>query len=287
MASLLETLEAPIPRPLFWFGLPVLGLSLVLLFMFLGFPYSDLIAPISQQIEQSTGSEIRIDRIEAQITLGGPGFSLHDVRLAEVGGAPLELEVLKVRPAWSTSWFRGAPAFAIDLTGPSLALSGIFTAGDGYGFSGEVQLPDLSLLPLPADDSISLSGALTAVGDLSIVGVEVHGTVAFEAEAGSAAHPSFPMALAFDAVSGRAKLGGEVWLSLKEFEFEGPIISARAEGTVDHPDGAASAALDLAVQLEVANPAFQTALSAMGLRVGRDGRTAFDLGGTLQNPVFR
>jgi type II secretion system protein N len=287
MASLRETLEAPIPRPLFWVGTPVLGLSLVLLFMFLGFPYSDLIAPISQQIEQSTGSEIRIDRIEAQITRGGPGFSLHDLRLSEVGNAPLNWEVLKVRPAWSTSWFRGDPAFAVDLTGPSLALSGIVTAGDDYGFAGEVQLPDLSLLPLPADDSISLSGAMTAVGDLSYVSGELQGTVAFEAEAGSAAHPSFPMALAFDSLSGRAQLGGEVLLTLEEFEFDGPIISARTEGTVAHPDGAASAALDLAVELEVANPAFQTALSAMGIRIGRDGRTTFDLGGTLQNPVFR
>ena len=147
MASLRESLEAPIPRPLFWVGTPLLGVFLVLLFVFLGFPYSDLIEPISRQIEESTGSEIRIDRIEPQITLGGPGFSLHDLRLAEVGSAPLEVEVLKVRPAWSTSWFRGAPAFAVDLAGPSLALSGIVTAGDGYGFAGEIELPDLTQLP--------------------------------------------------------------------------------------------------------------------------------------------
>ncbi len=287
MASLRETLESPIPRPLFWVGTPLLGLSLVLLFMFLGFPYSDLVAPISQQIEESTGSEIRIDRIEAQITRGGPGFSLHDLRLSEVGSAPLDLEVLNVRPAWSTSWFRGNPAFAVDLSGPSLALNGILTAGDGYGFEGEIQLPDLTLLPLPTDDSISLSGALTAAGDLASVDGELQGTVTFEAEAGSAAHPAFPMALAFDALSGRAHWGGDAWLTIDEFEFEGPIISARAEGTVDRPDEATSNALDLAVQLEVANPTFRTALSAMGIRIGRDGRTTFDLGGTLQNPVFR
>jgi len=287
LASLRETLEAPIPRPLLWLGTPALGVVLILVFTFLGFPYSDLIPAVSREIERATGGEIRIAQIEPQITLGGPGFAFRDLRLLEVGDGPVELEWLKIRPAWSTSWLRGVPAFAIDLTGPVVAITGIVTRGDSYGFKGEIVLPDLAMLPLAAVHPLSLSGAMTATGDISSVAGEPTGNLVFAAEQGSAAHPSLPVALAFDALSGRVELGGETWLALEDIELKGPIISARAEGTVDRPGGNRSPLLDLDVQLEIANPGFRMALSGLGLRVDRDGRAAFNLGGTLENPVLR
>ena len=89
MASIREILEAPIPRPLLWVGAPTLGLVLVLVFVFLGFPYSDLIPVASREIGRTTGSQVDIGKIEPKITLGGPGFTLLDVRLVGLARDPI------------------------------------------------------------------------------------------------------------------------------------------------------------------------------------------------------
>ena len=59
MASLRETLEAPIPRPLLWLGAPILAFVLVLSFVFLGFPYEDLLPAASRELGKIAGGEAR------------------------------------------------------------------------------------------------------------------------------------------------------------------------------------------------------------------------------------
>ena len=287
MASLRETLEAPIPRPLLWVGTPILAFVLVLSFVFLGFPYDDLLPAASRELGRMTGSEARIGAIEPEITRGGPGFALREVSLVRDSGEPVGLDHLKLRPAWSTSWFQGEPAFFIDLMSSLASLEGTFTLGDSPAFSGELAVPDMARLPLPFDDTISLSGALEARGELTIEGGEAVGRIEFEAESGSATHPSLPMTIEFDFLRGGVEMGGEAWFTLDEIDMDGPIFSAKADGSVKRPGGNRPAIIDIGVELQIKNAPFRILVSGLGLPIDRNGRTAFSLGGSLQNPVLR
>ena len=287
MASLRETLEAPIPRPLLWVGTPILAFVLVLSFVFLGFPYEDLLPAASRELGNMTGGEARIGAIEPEITRGGPGFALREVSLVQDSGESFDLDHLRVRPAWSTRWFQGEPAFFIDLMSSLASLEGTYTLGESPGFSGELAVPDMAGLPLPGDDTISLAGALEARGELVMGGGQPVGRIEFEAESGSATHPSLPMTIEFDFLRGQVEMGGEAWLTLDEIDMDGPIFSAKADGSVARPGGNRPAMLDIAVQLQVKNAPFRVLVSGLGIPIDRNGRTAFTLGGSLQNPTLR
>jgi len=287
MASLQEILEAPIPRPLLWIGTPILAFALILSFVFLGFPYSDFIPVASQTLERSSGGEIHIGEIRPHITLGGPGFSVHDVSVGTKGQAPVQLDSLAIRPAWSTSWLRREPSFVIDLVSPAFLADGTLTLGEASRFEGKASILDLAQIPLPAGSPVTLTGAIAAEGHLSLRGSEPEGMIIFEAGAGSATHRSVPMPLDYERISGRIEIGGEAWLALHKVQLEGPVFSATADGYIDRPQGNAPAPIDIGVKLEVTNLPFRMLLTGLGLRLDGAGRTAFNLGGTLQDPAVR
>ncbi len=287
MASIREILEAPIPRPLLCVGAPILGLILVLFFVFLGFPYSDLIPVASREIGRTTGSQVDIGDVQPQITLGGPGFTFHDIRLVGFARDPIDLDYLAVRPAWSTSWLGGEPTFAVALAGPMAEAEGDLLLGENAGFTGQVRIPDLARLPLPAGSPISLTGDLRADADLALAAGLPRGHLDFEASSGSATHPSLPMPLEFESLSGRIELGGQSWLELREIRLEGPIFSASADGSIGRGADGRPTTVDIGVELEPTNLPFRLLLSGLGLSPNDQGQIAFNLGGTLQNPILR
>ena len=287
MASIREILEAPIPRSLIWVGAPILGLLMVLVFVFLGFPYTDLIPVASREIGRATGSQVEIGDIQPQITLSGPGFTFHDVRLVGFARDPIDLDYLAVRPAWSTSWLRGEPTFAIALAGPVAEAEGQLALGQNSGFNGELRIPDLARLPLPAGSPISLTGDFRAGADLVLAAGQPSGHFDFEANSGSATHPSLPMPLEFESLRGRIEVGAESWLELREIRLEGPFFSASADGSIERGADGRPTTIDIGVELEAANLPFKMLLSGLGLSPDSQGRFAFNLGGTLQNPVLR
>ena len=193
MASLQEFLERPIPRPLFWVATPLLAILLTLTFIFLGFPYSELIPAASRL----SGSEaVRVGHIQPLLTVGGPGFSLRDITFGEGAMESIGIDRLKIRPAWATSWLSGEPAFAIEMMSPAGEADGIFTWNDARHIEGEVAIPDLAVLPLPSDIAFSLAGSLKAKVSLDVqplTGNQAEGEIQFEALAGSATHTNIPM----------------------------------------------------------------------------------------------
>ena len=287
MASIREILEAPIPRPLLWVGTPLLSLVLVLIFVFLGFPYSDLIPIASREIGRTTGSQVDIGEIRPRITLGGPGFTLRNVRLAGLTRDPIDLDYLSVRPAWSTSWLGGDPTFAVAVAGPLAEAKGNVALGENSGFRGDLRIPDLSRLPLPTGNPVSLAGDFRAGADFTLAAGAPSGHLNFEASAGSATHPSLPMPMEFDSLHGRLELGGETWLELREIRLEGPIFSASADGSIERGVDGRPGAIDIGVELEPANMPFKMLLSGLGLNANAEGQIAFNLGGTLQSPILR
>ncbi len=287
MASLLDLLERPIPRPLLYCGTPILAVVLTLTFVFLGFPYADLIPMVSRL---GGDQNIRVGEIHPRLTIGGPGFSLQEVVFSPDEMEPLVVEQFDIRPAWSTSWFRGEPALAIALVSPLVLAEGVLTLGDARRVEGKIEIPDLALLPLPSDSSFSFAGALIAEGDLDIgiaLDGESTGLIRFEATAGAVSHSNIPMPLDFESVSGLIELTGQSELVLEEISIEGPIFSAQADGYIDTPRGNVPPTIDIDLDVQVKAPAFRALLSSLGLPFDPEGRSSFNLGGTIQNPVIR
>jgi type II secretion system protein N len=287
MASLLESLERPIPRPLLYTGGPVLAVVLTLTFIFLGFPYADLIPVVSRL---AGDQNIRVGEIRPRLTLGGPGFSLQEVVFRPSEMEPLVIERFDIRPAWSTSWLRGDPSLAVAVVSPLALADGVLTWGDARRVEGKIEVPDLALLPLPSDSPLSFTGVLVAEGDL-VVGIaldgESTGLIQFEAAAGSASHSNIPMPLDFETLTGRIQLTGQSELVLEDISIEGPIFSARADGFIDTPQGNSPPLMDIDLDIQVKTPAFRVLLSSLGLPFDNEGRSSFNLGGTIQNPVIR
>jgi len=287
MASLQEFLERPIPRPLFWTAAPLLAVVLTLTFVFLGFPYSDLI-PAANNLSGANG--VRIGEIQPRLTVGGPGFSVHRLSFGDGPMESVELEQLTVRPAWTTSWLSGEPALAIRIRSPLGEAEGVLTWNEARHVKGQITIPDLAALPFPPDTSIALAGSMQAEVDLNIqnlTGNGPEGEIRFEALAGSASHSNIPMPLEFETFSGRIELGSESGLTLEAMEIDGPIFSAEVDGFVDLPEANRPATMDLDFNLHVKNPALRMLLSGFGLGFDGGGRAIFNLGGTVQNPIVR
>ena len=287
MASLKKTLEAPIPRPLLWVGTPCLAILLIVVIVFLGFPYSKFIPFASQALERISGNEIRIGEIQPRLTLGGPGFSINEVSWAAEGQPPIEFDKLKIRPAWSTAWLRAEPAFVIDVTSPLLRVDGTVFLGEGPGFDGAISILDLELLPKSPNSPFSLTGAISATGQVALINGEPSGAVEFEATSGSASHRAVPIPLEYELIQGRIEMGGESWLSLHDLRLDGPLFSAAATGSISRPEGDLPAPIDIGVKVDVKNGPFRLILSGLGINLDAGGRASFNVGGTVQSPDLR
>jgi hypothetical protein len=287
MASFLDTLERPIPRPLLCAVTPILAVYLTATFVFLGFPYADLIPMISRL---GGDQNIRVGEIHPRLTIGGPGFSLREVVFSPNEMEPLIVDQFDIRPAWSTSWLRGEPALVIGLVSPLVLADGVLTWADARRVEGKIEIPDLALLPLPSDSSLSFTGALIAEGDLDIgitLDGESTGLIHFEATVGSASHTNIPIPLDFESLSGDIELTGQSELILEDISIQGPIFSAQADGYIDTPQGNVPLVMDIDLDVQVKAPAFRALLAGLGLPFDNEGRSSFNLGGTIQNPVIR
>ena len=287
MASFLDTLERPIPRPLLCAVTPILAVYLTATFVFLGFPYADLIPMISRL---GGDQNIRVGEIHPRLTIGGPGFSLREVVFSPNEMEPLIVDQFDIRPAWSTSWLRGEPALVIGLVSPLVLADGVLTWADARRVEGKIEIPDLALLPLPSDSSLSFTGALIAEGDLDIgiaLDGESTGLIHFEATVGSASHANIPIPLDFESLSGDIELTGQSELILEDISIQGPIFSAQADGYIDTPQGNVPLVMDIDLDVQVKAPAFRALLAGLGLPFDNEGRSSFNLGGTIQNPVIR
>lgn len=289
MASLRNLLEGPTPRPLLYVGIPIAGVLLTTLFVFLGFPY-DLFAPrLARQLSSATGSEIVIESIEPRITIAGPGMAARNVFVLRPNGASLSFDPLFVRPAWSTSWLRGDPSIHIDLRSEQGSVQGTILLAREVSADLRIEGVDLARLPVELPPGVAISGLLEADVDIraSREGQDIVGQLIFEAHDGSISHPLIPIDLDFAVLSGDVALGGETLADIKDLRIDGTVISAQLRGQIQPRTPRGQNPIKLNVDLEVKQPNMQTLLRSMGVRLDPEGRTKFRLVGTLQNPKPR
>ena len=66
--------------------------------------------------------------------------------------------------------------------------------------------------------------------------------------------------------------------------LDGPILAASAKGDVLPGQSGGQPTLDISVDIEIKDPAINSMLRGMGLRLNREGRVSLQLGGTIGNP---
>lgn len=284
---MINLFEDPIPKPLLWVGVPIAALVLIIFFSFLRFPYDEFREPISDQLRQITRAEVRIGELEPTLGWTGPGLAAIDIDLIQPGQQRISIDRIEMRPAWSLGWLRMEPTLKVDLQSPMASADGVLALGNAPGWTGQIDIPDLAALPLPADSNIGLAGSLHADADLALLGTGPAGPVRFEALSGSFAHPEIPIPVQFDRLTGELQLGGQALVELKEVLLDGPIIAADVEGVILPAPGNGDPGLDMDVIVEVKSAPLKAMMRGMGLRLDRSGLTSFTLGGTLSRPIAR
>ncbi len=266
-------------------GIAVAGLLLVLFFVHRGFPYERLAGRLSLEAGRALGARVDIPELGPDWMLGGPGVEARGVRVTFQSGARLTLERVALRPAWSLGWLGGTPVLYAELESPSGRAAGVWRA-DG-AWSGDLRGLDLAAVPLESlPPGLVPRGRLDAEIDLRW-SQEPEGDVVFEAREGSLQLPTLAMPLPFETCRGELVFGAEHLVRVESFALDGPLLSARASGSLGRAPVLARAPLQIDLELEAAQPPIQALLRQAGVRVDERGAGRLRLGGTPSAPQLR
>jgi type II secretion system protein N len=282
-----ETNRTVLPRPLFVIGVPLCGIFLVSLFIYLGFPYEKLGDRITTEMRRSGDVRIDFRDVGPSLHLAGPGIEATGVRATLAGGETFRLERAMIRPAWSLAWFRGAPAVYAEIESEMGRAEGTLILGASRGWSGDLEQVDVGKLPLSALAPVgTINGVLDASVDILLGEQGPEGQVVFEARDGSVGLANFPMDLPYEKLSGELLFGDDAYVAVKRLDLAGPMLNAGVTGSVLQAPSFSQAPLQLEIELE-AEPAISGAMRRAGLRVGRNGKTKVRVTGTVAKPKVR
>jgi type II secretion system protein N len=259
-------------------------LALTLLFVVIGFPYERLAPRVAAFLEPLLGARLTIGRVQPSLSWGLPQLLAWDVEATWPGGQPLRLERMRLRPAWSTSWVTGNPAFVVALRSPDGELDGTVRLGDSPGFDGS--LAGVALARLPASPMLlgtTLDGRLDADLDLRRGADGLEGTASLRAANGSIGLPSLPVGIPFTSLTGELVFGGESQARADAIALEGPVVALQASGTLGRAASPMLAPLALQVRIEARDPNLAPMIAG-NLPMGPDGVADFEVGGTLGAP---
>jgi type II secretion system protein N len=268
-------------------GVPFVGLLLILFFLIRGFPYDQLADRITLGAEQDWGVQLAIDELSPAYQLAGPALEASGVSAKFPGGAVFPIDRALIRPAWSLSWFSGTPAFYAEADSAAGSARFTFQLADSTSWMGSVQnlaLADKALASvLPTR---SFTGSLDAEFDLEFGEQGPEGRINLEIHDGSVALPRIPIGLPFERLTSELTLGGESFLTIESFNFEGSGTSGSGSGTISHSEKIDRARLNIEVNLTVP-PEMTKLIRKSGLHADREGKIKARISGTVANPTIR
>ncbi len=95
-----------------------------------------------------------------------------------------------------------------------------------------------------------------------------------------------PVQVPFTSLVGELQLGGDNLAELSDLVLEGPLLSARAKGTLGHAAHVEAAELKLELDLTV-QPGLRAPLQAAGIALAADGTAKLQVSGTPGRPQIR
>jgi type II secretion system protein N len=267
-------------------GIPLAGLLLVLFFMYRDFPYDRVASSLEAALSHRLDAQVVIQNLGPHMGWMGPGVEATGVRVAWRDGRTVQLSSARLRPAWSLSWLKGAPAVHAVLEGPLGQVRGTFTDDGAGAWDGDVTQLDLARLPFEPWPGVEARGQLDAQVDVRMGEAGPQGTLTFLARDGSVKLPDVPMPVPYDVCKGDLSFGDDALVHVEEVSLEGPLLDARVSGQVGSAARLDQAPLALEITL-TAQPALRSVLQSAGVRVARDGTAQVRVSGTPARPVLR
>jgi type II secretion system protein N len=269
-------------------GIALAAVLLTGFFAYLRFPYDRLADSLTARLERDAGVRLQIGRLAASPQLAGPGLVAESVQLVRADGTRIQIDQLRVRPAWSLSWLALRPALHLDVEAPLGRLVGTAVLRAPFRFQGRLEDLNLAdLAPLGVDIAgASLEGRAHLDVDVALEPEGPKGPLHISAREGVLAHPDLPMAIPYETLEGDLVFGGENFLSISGLELKSPLGHGRLSGTIGRAPDPMQAPLALEAALEVAE-AIRGSLSGQGVRVGRDGKIQMRVTGTASSPIVR
>lgn len=269
-------------------GLLIGGLCTLLFVVFFAirFPYEVFEASLVSQLGALVGGEVAVGELAGGFGLGGPSLVAEAVTVRWPDSS-LALDRAELRPAWSLSWLRGRPAFHTDLRAPTGRIRGTIWPGAQLAFDGRVEDLALERLPeriLSAAQGFALTGLLDADVDLALEGGMLSGELALEVENGAFAPPGSPISIPFERFDAAVAIDPAKGIRIDSAALEGPMVEGAAKGSIGL---SADPALDLQVDIHVADPNLRGSAAPMGLQLDADGRASVRVLGTASNPLVR
>jgi type II secretion system protein N len=288
MDRILEWLTAPLPRAVRYVVLPIVAVCLVVVFIFLGFPYDVLADRAVNALERQTGAVIRYGEVEPRLTVGGPGFRFHRVDVQLADGQRYQADPVSVRPAWSTSWLTGSPQLRAFMISDHGSLAGFVTVGRSYGWDGRIVDLDLAILPIAVmGQEVVVEGRADIEADVVYTDGAATGELALKARTGEVVWPTLPMPIEFETIEGSVVLGDDALARVDSLVLEGPIFAGSLRGSIGRADQPTRAPLDIAIGVDVREPGMRQMAKQFGLPLDAEGHADFDIGGTLAQPELR
>jgi type II secretion system protein N len=259
-------------------------LGLVGVFLAARFPYERLLPAALAAARGATGAEVAASDLGLGLGLGGPHLRARDVRVRWPGTPELVFDSVRVRPAWSPSWLAGRPAWHLAAEGAAGRWQGVLAVDRLAGAWRDV---DSDALPWVLLGSLApVHGRVSGEVDLARSDGAWRGSAQLSGAEGSVDLPGLPVAIPFVALEAALDVAPEQ-LTLASGRLEGPLVTARAGGTLGAAAGALSAwPIDLQVEIESIDPALRGYLGPLGIPVSADGRAQLRVGGTLAAPFL-
>jgi type II secretion system protein N len=259
-------------------------LGLVLVFLAVRFPYERLLPAALAAARAATGAEVVASDLGLGLGLGGPHLRARDVRARWPGAQELAFDTVRLRPAWSPSWLAGRPAWHVAAEGAAGAWQGTLGIDRLAGAWRDVESDALPWILLGS--LAPLHGRVSGELDLARSDGAWRGSARLSGADGSVDLPGLPVAIPFVALEAALAVAPEQ-VTLASGRLEGPLVTARAGGTLAAAGGAfATWPIDLQVEIESIDPALRGYLGPLGIPVAADGRAQVRIGGTLAAPFL-
>ncbi len=259
---------------------------LTLIFLLIGFPYDRLESRVVSAIEQTVGGRMDFAESERAFGFTGPAFEWRGVRISVSSERAIELDRLRTRLAWSSSWLRLSPAFYVELEGGGGNAAGVVSLGSRPGFDGRLERFDLAMLP--ADWTLA---GVTVRGladvELDVTGGEQWmGDVKLSVTGGSLSGKKFRSGMPFNELTGELRLAGDHRTEITSLHLDSPLLQVDISGSIGPAVDPGEAPLDLAVELD-ADVRATSLLRGFGIRLDKKGPQSLRVSGTVDAPKVR
>lgn len=266
-------------------GIPIVAL-LILIFVFVGFPWDSLARRVAYEMSRASGAEVSIVSLSPSISARGPVLRARDVVIEHPAVDRVHLRELEIAPRFSTSWFTGQAKLRVWADSDLGLVDGLLGIGSASSFTGDVRGVQLERLPLRTDASgVRLAGKLDATMDMNLApNGTLAGRVEFESASLVVESDTLPIPLAFSRADGVIVILESGATQIETLNVEGALVEGQLSGEIGLVHRSQSPPVDLEARLRIVDPTLRGLAPGAGLPITPQGNVDVRVRGTLDAP---